>query len=161
MRRLMFVTASILLASSPALTAPILSGPYATSGLLLCQIEANVDSSSGQLSVANKGVGQVAIESFITNFDAASGTVTNDGIAIDMSAIFERFTDGSHAGYASKRYPIANSGSYSNTDTTITANGVTFDVVYGHINGKGVPDSFTGVRKEGKHCVLQIQAQHQ
>jgi hypothetical protein len=159
MRKFMLAAASAILATSPALAVPILSGSYATSGLLLCQIEAKVDSSTGQLTVANRGIGQMAIESFIIDFDTAAGTATNNGVAIDMSAILEKFTDGTHRGYAPKRYPIVNSGSYSNTDTTITFNAVTFDVVYGHINGKGVADSFTGIRKEGKHCALQVQAE--
>jgi hypothetical protein len=41
----------------------------------------------------------------------------------------------------------------------VTFGDATYDVVYGHINGKGVADSFTGVRSDGKNCMVQIQAQ--
>ena len=158
MRKLILVATIGILVSSPALAAPILSGAYTTSAVLMCQIEAQVDASTGQLTVANSGTGQIIIETFKTTFNSTNGTQTETGVAIDMSAILEKFTDGSHRGYAPKTYPIANSSSFSNTNTTITFAAVTLDVVYGHINSKGVADSFTGVRKEGTHCVLQVQA---
>src|SRR5437763_17167066 len=103
MRKLMFATASVLFVSSPALAVPILSGSYATSGLLLCQIEATVDSSTGQLTVANKGTGSLAAQSFTLNFDSAAGTFTQAVVAFQMSAILEKFTDGSHRGSTAKR----------------------------------------------------------
>ena len=159
MRKLMFVATSVLLVSSPALAVPILSGSYATSGLILCQIEAKVDASTGQLTVANNGTGSVAVEAFTLNFDSSAGTLTQTVVALQMSAILEKVTDGSHRGYIVKRSSFTNGSSYSNTDTTLTAGTVTYDVVYGHINGKGVADSFTGVRSEGKNCVVQLQAQ--
>src|SRR5438477_4770266 len=113
----MFVTASVLFVSSPALAVPILSGSYATSVLLLCQIEATVDSSTGQLTVANKGTGSVAVQPSTLKFDATSGTFTQTVVAFQMSAILEKLTDGSHRGYTAKRSAFTNGGSYSNTDT--------------------------------------------
>src|SRR5438874_12373487 len=161
MRKLMFVATSVLLVSSPALAVPILSGSYATSGLILCQIEARVDASTGQLTVANNGTGSVAVQSATLNFDSTGGTFTQTVVAFQMSAILERLTDGSHRGSTAKRSSFTNGGSYSNTDTTATFGGATYDVVYGRINGKGVADSFTGVRSEGKNCIVQFQAQRQ
>jgi hypothetical protein len=159
MRRLMFATASVLLVSSPALAVPILSGSYATSVLLLCQIEARVDASTGQLTVANNGTGSVAVQSATLNFDSTGGTFTQTVVAFQMSAILERLTDGSHRGSTAKRSSFTNGGSYSNTDTTATFGSATYDVVYGHISGTGVADSFTGVRSEGRNCLVEVQAQ--
>ena len=117
------------------------------------------DASTGQLTVANNGTGSVAVQSFTLNFDSAGGTFTQTVVAFQMSAILERVTDGSHRGSTAKRSSFGNGGSYSNTDTTVTFGAATYDVVYGHISGTGVADSFTGVRSEGKNCLAQVQAQ--
>jgi hypothetical protein len=159
MQKLLLATAGLLIASSPTLAVPILSGSYATSGLLLCQIEATVDAATQQLTIANKGTGAIIVQAFTLNLNRAGGTFTQTVVAYQMSSILERLTDGSHRGQIAKRSSFTNGSSYSNTATTATFGNVTYDVVYGHINTNGVADSFTGVRSEGKSCVVQLQAQ--
>src|SRR5690242_702437 len=116
MRKFMFAMTSFLLVSSPALAVPVLSGSYATSGLILCQIQAQADPSTGRLTIANNGTGTVAVEAFTRNLDSSGGTIAQTVVAFQMSAILEKLTDGSHRGSAAKRSSFTNGGSYSNTD---------------------------------------------
>ena len=156
-------TVFVALAPWPAIAStPILSGSYELTTIDLCQIVASVDSKTGQLTVSDPGV--QGVETYTMNFDAATMTQTSSGHAIAMTSVYENFSDGTHKGYTTDPYPVSNTGSYSNTATTLTVDagkgGATYQVTYGQIGGTGIVQNFSGIAVIDKHCFFMLQAQH-
>jgi len=147
-----------------AMAAPTLSGTYTLASQSTCQLEANVDSATGIISFANKSnLGPMTNFAGTMSFDPGTGTYSSTGTSVYMTALFEKFSDGSKKGIKPKTETnITDSGSYSNTDTTLTFKGAdTYNVAYGHIDGVGVADSLVGVWQTPNGCMFQISLQLQ
>jgi hypothetical protein len=146
-----------------ASAAPTLSGNYSLSVHNYCQTVATVDSTTGLLTFKNRiDQGLTGVFAGTMNFNTGAGTYSTTGVNLYSSNVLEKFTDGSKKGFDVKTYNATDSGSYSNTDTTLTLKGTdTYTVVYGHIDGNGVADSLTGVWKVDDHCMYQIDMQIQ
>jgi hypothetical protein len=167
----LIVATAIATAAPAAAAPPLLSGNYMASETMFCQILANVDSGTGQITIQNANKQQAAMLVHVFAFDSDAGTYSINGWASDESVIYVKFPDGSHAGHHARDFPAnSNSGTYSNTDTTLTLTstaGVTvnFKIVYGPAEG-GVAQSFAALlqhdgQKFIKTCIDNIVAHHQ
>jgi hypothetical protein len=146
-----------------ASAAPTLSGNYSLSVHNYCQAVATVDSTTGLLTFKNRrDLGLTGVFAGTINFNAGAGTYSSTGVNLYGSNTVEKFTDGSKKGLDAKYYNGTDSGTYSNTDTTVTFKGTdTYMVAYGHVDGNGVADSLTGVWKVNDHCMYQFDMQIQ
>jgi len=161
--------AALPFAISYALATPSLSGAYMATETDFCQIQASVDSGTGQITIPKSKTGEADVLVSTETFNSGAGTWSASGWGSSESAIFEKFSDGSHGGYHAKDYDISNGGTYSNTNTTVTFNsngGVTsvYNIVYGPVTN-GIAQSFTAMYQNtnlyGKTCLDSIVAQHQ
>jgi hypothetical protein len=154
------IAAAALLFCVPATAAPLLSGNYALTENLTCQVDAKLDDGTGLLTLTKMGSNGFAVST--ATFDSDTGTLTTTGIASAETAIFEKSSDGSHKGFHVKRYTTNLNVPYSNDDTTLTINGSVFDVVYTKVEN-GIADGFTAIseQKEPLSCVENLVAQTQ
>lgn len=125
-------------------TVPVIKGKYAVTGNEVCQA---VEGSSTPGLIA----------SFVetANFDPTTGMVAVTGAG---SGGYLVVWPGDQAGYQHKTF--SKMYSYSNTATTVTIGGITFDIVYGHLK-KGVAQSAAVSGIDGSGCVEADTAIHQ
>ena len=155
-------TAVVGLIALPASAAPLLSGSYALTQNLVCQVQAQVDATTGQITIGKGDTGSVGFAVTTITFDSNTSTFSASGFAVDESGIYEKLSDGSHRGFKSQRYAVSDTGSYSNNDTPLTLKGFDMDVVYTKVEN-GIADGFTAIwRQTGKvPCVQNLLAQKQ
>ena len=158
------VTAAVgALFCTTASASPTLSGSYSLSVHNFCQAVATVDSSTNLLTFKHRNdLGITGVFAGTITFDSGAGTYSSTGVNVYGSNVLEKFTDGKKTGLRVQTYNATDSGSYSNTDTTLTLKGSdVYTVAYGHIDGSGVADSLTGVWMVDDACVFQIDLQIQ
>src|SRR5690348_12667785 len=118
----LLMATSLVFLSVPAFaTVPIISGKYAVSVSATCQA-IQTGSNGGVIESLNE----------IANFDSANGTVKITGTGIFGYLVV---WSGGTSGYQTQT--INQDQSYSNTATTITVNGITYNIAYGHVK-KGI-----------------------
>ena len=168
MRRLFLLSISGTLGLALSATAaPIVSGSYLTSITSSCQAIVTVDSGTGLFTFKNRGaLGNTIGGPGTLAFNPDGATFSQAGISYGMTNVLENFTDGSKKGYKVKSGPISASGTYSNTDTTLTliGSGVTsvYDTVYGSVDQNNIAHAFVATTKyDDDHCIFTIQAQSQ
>ena len=147
MRKLRIVSAiSVLLIVQPALAAPEISGSYSLSATELCQALLRVD------GFRYPGVMKNGLT--VANFDDSSGTVT--GVVKEIGGDLVVWTNATpELTQDSRSFNLT----YSNTDSTLTVDGVPLNVTYGPVQG-GIAQSFqwNGVNSAG--CLLTGTAIH-
>lgn len=160
---LILVATGASLLAPPALAAPILSGSYVDTESVVCQIDAKVDSGTGQLTIPRTGdTGSASFGAGTITFDSNAGTFTVSGWGNAMSTIFEKFTDGSHRGHRPYQYTNTGNGTYSTTDTTVTINGVTLNAAFGQLDQNGVANGFSALYNEtGPYNCVESLVVHQ
>lgn len=126
--------AALTLFAVPAgASVPALSGKYALGG-------------SGTCQALESGSSPGAIESVIetAKFDPATGMVKQTATSITGDLLAWTGTTGYHTKRNSKTV------TYSNTATTLTLNGITYNIVYGTVtNGIAQFAAFNGFDKNG------------
>jgi hypothetical protein len=162
-----FVTAIALWCSSASAT-PLLSGSYAVALRDYCQVIAEVDKDTGVTKFGRDSIeGNEIFSPSTMAFDQTGGTYAWNGISEYVSGVLEQFSDGTKKGHQGKSSSFNENGSYANTDTTLTLDGVLYDVVYGHVDQSGVADSFIAAlhlplpHTAGNHCIISLEAQIQ
>jgi len=108
-----------------AMAAPTLSGTYTLASQSTCQLERTSTPPPALSVFANKSnLGPMTNFAGTMSFDPGTGTYSSTGTSVYMTALFEKFSDGSKKGIKPKTETnITDSGSYSNTDTTLTFKG--------------------------------------
>lgn len=133
---LLAVAAVMLLAVPVRASVPALSGNYALAVTGICQ---------GVQSGSNPGFLGSLIET--DNFDPSTGMVQITGSGISGGLVV--WTGGT-AGYQTQT--ISKTHSYSNTATTLTINGIAYNIIYGHVKN-GVAQSAVVNGIDGNGCV--------
>jgi hypothetical protein len=138
--------AALLLAMPASAAVPKLSGNYMVDYNEICQANTNNGSATS---------GETHSEALTVNFDPTSGTATLSGFDVNGALVV---SGGVTAGYATT--PMSGSGPYSNTKTTITLGGATFNIFYGP-SKKGIVQSavFNGI--SSGNCAASATAIHQ
>ncbi len=137
-----FVTAatySLMLAPASAANVPALSGSYATSLNEVCQANLNNN---------EVNTGETHSETAIVIFNSNTGTVMLNGTDTSGALVV---MGGTPVGYSQS--PISGSGAYTNTATTVTLAGQTFNVAYGPVK-KGIAQSLTFSGIAAGNCAL-------
>jgi hypothetical protein len=161
------ISGALGLAPSAAVAAPVLSGSYLTAISFSCQAVVTVDSNTGLLAFKNdNALGSTGGGPGTLTFDFDTGAFNQAGISYGMSSIFEDFTNGGKKGRRADSGAISASGTYSNTDTTLTLTGggatSVYDVVYGSVDQSNVAHAFVATTKYDKdRCIFTVQAQSQ
>jgi hypothetical protein len=111
---------------------PKLSGTYIVNYNEVCQ---------ASLVNGNNNTGESHSEALTVTFDDSTKTATLSGIDIQGALVD---MNGTPSGYT--QAPLSGSGPYSNTKTTVTIDGTTFNIFYGPLK-KGVAQSaaFNGI----------------
>jgi len=163
-----FVAIALVLCCSSASATPLLSGNYAVSLREYCQVIADVDKSTGVTKFARDSTQGNEVFSLTTmNFNQAQGTYSWNGVSEFVSGVLEQFSDGTKKGHQGNSSPFTESGSYSNNDTTLTIDGVVYDLVYGHVDQNGIADGFIAAlhlplpHTTADHCIVSLEGQIQ
>jgi len=120
--RVFIFGAALAALAAPAIGAPALSGHYALNVSVLCQSTTTFP-------------GMVVTKLADANYDPVAGTVTVNGIQTSG-----KLTGAGGAGM--NVTAISYTSPYSNSDTTLTAAGVTWSIQYGAVDGAGVAQSY-------------------
>jgi hypothetical protein len=144
--RLVAASVAVILLATPAFAGkvPALSGAYIVTYNEVCQ--ANTNTQNGGASHS---------EAVLATFDPGTATATLSGQDVNGALVV---ISGPPTGYTTS--PVEGSGPYSNTKTTLTLGGVTFNIVYGAVK-KGVAQSavFNGIT--AGNCAASAMAVHQ
>jgi hypothetical protein len=128
------LASSLIFAPALAGSVPTISGKYATAYNEICQ--------ANNPSNPTPGVGETYSQTVIASFDSKAGTVKITGTSVTGPLI------GNYV--ALSQSPISESGPYSNTATTLSIGGATFNIAYGPVkNGIAQTAVFGGISSGG------------
>ena len=152
--------AFLLLAAGPAgaTTVPVISGKYFISAVSVCQPQIQVTYTSGTVSgISVPFAGSMLNTAAVGDFNASTGKVSLSGAANTGSVLLFSDNVGHNAGTPFAGGPVKVKYAWSNTDTSVTINGVVFQPVYGH-EKNGVVESFMLEGIDSGGCSVTISA---
>jgi hypothetical protein len=146
-------------------TTPVLSGKYLDTGHYFCQPGVYVTYGTVQGAQVVTGVsvnnnGTIHAHAWTVNFDNTKGTATVNGPENYGSALLYSDSLGNSAGNPFATRSDSYNGSYSNTSSTLTVNGTTYQAVYGQIKN-GVAQSLAIVGIDSYGCSDDAYLQRQ
>ena len=161
-----------LLASAPALAAPVISGKYIVTITKVCQMVDTYNFASGQgignyLNEINTGGSSYRQSMLLATFSPTKGTVSVNGFDDGGDIEIFQFTGSITGTEGSQIAQAPDAGSkipYAVTDTTLTIGGQAFNALYGQVNKNGIAGyiAFQGVfAGTGTMCTEQAVAQAQ
>jgi hypothetical protein len=147
----------MMFAAQPASTAaPGLSGKYFAQGVSICQPSIQVIYTGGSVNNINvTSPGSTLNLMTIAKFDPTKLKVTLTGVANQGSALLLADNVGHSFGMPFAGGPVDAKYPWSNTDTTVTINGVVFQAVYGNVKG-GIADGFMLEGIDSGGCSVSI-----
>ena len=151
----------------PAAATPTLSGTYVVTQTIFCQIQAKLNTTTGQLALYRDKYSpdvEYLLSGTITfapSNPPTQGNYTFNTLILRQSAIFETLSSGGHRGLRATNGSFQDSNQYANDDTTLSLggyNGGVYNVVYGAVDQNGVPDAFSGVQQAAANqkCVTNL-----
>ena len=159
--------AAAVFACSAAQAAPAISGKYIVTERRMCQATATFNFANGgsignYVNNVNLFGGDTGQTLLLATFSPAKGTisVTGFGAGGDTMLFHLTGTGSGTLGSALTEHPEnGNKIPYSNTDTTVTINGLTYHVFYGQVDKNNVAHfaAFQGVYQNdiGQACTNQ------
>ncbi len=160
----LFAAAAVatLLAVAPAVAAtPVISGKYVYASSTFCQPTIQIEyaqDTNGQTFVNGLNLTEpedTAHEVGLASFDPTTLTVTFSGKKDHGSNVLLQ-TSGGLQGSMIAEKTESGSGSYSNTATTVTLSGATYNATYGK-SSKGVVEYFALVGLDSAGCSVEWQ----
>lgn len=155
-----------------AMAAPVISGSYIVTERRMCQANAAFNFAQGetdnyvdQVSLQGGESGHTLLQAA---FSPAKGKVTVSGFDATGDSMLFHLTGKASGTLGNPLTQKTMSGSkiaYSNTDTTLTINGTTYQVLYGQVDKNNIAHyaAFQGVNQNdiGEACSVQGEATRQ
>ena len=164
-----FVGASLIAAGAAAATlttaVPTLSGSYAYSHSSLCQPTILVNYTNGSPSLINLngggnygGWGDIRFEGGTVTFNPSKSTLTYSSTDIEGSPMLLQSSGGGPdnlEGTQLAQAPNSGKSTFSNTSTTVTLSGQSYNAAYGAVTGSGIAEYVSLIGIDSKGCANQ------
>jgi hypothetical protein len=163
--RLIFSTTAFLISlqfGMSAIAAPVISGDYVSTFRVYCQPTLNLshDPQGGTNSVTLAPSALTTYSVSLEHYNPQTGTLTSQGFSEkETSMLLHDSMTGLSGGPPSEvtdslQFP------YSNTDTTVTINGISYHAIYGRVNESGIVEYFVLLNIDQNGCMRQAEKMH-